>query len=136
MPVTMCRVNLVKGLGPAMQIAEGWTIELPDDVHDVLDQRTNPTWPTTWFVPRTTGSGPFRDVYTVMSKWREPWGHLRRPHRRDSSWLCVPCCASRSTCTTWPKTNSSRPSAWAAFGANEPMGADFRACQNYGPLYG
>jgi len=69
MPVTMCRINLVQGLGPAMQIAEGWTVELPDQVHATLDERTNPTWPTTWFVPRTTGSGPFRDVYTVMNNW-------------------------------------------------------------------
>ena len=62
MPVTMCRVNLFKGLGPALQIAEGWTVQLPKKVHDALDERTNPTWPTTWFVPNLTGKGPFRDV--------------------------------------------------------------------------
>ncbi len=80
MPVTMCRINLVKGLGPAMQIAEGWTVELPDEVHEVLDERTNPTWPTTWFVPRTTGSGPFRDVYTVMNNWGANHGAISYGH--------------------------------------------------------
>ena len=85
MPVTMCRINLVKGLGPAMQIAEGWTVELPDEVHDILDERTNPTWPTTWFVPRTTGEGPFRDVYTVMNNWGANHGVDQLwPHRYRS----------------------------------------------------
>ncbi|MBP7961353.1 MAG: L-fucose isomerase [Caldilineaceae bacterium] len=136
MPVTMCRVNLIKGLGPAMQIAEGWTIELPDDVHDVLDQRTNPTWPTTWFVPRTTGSGPFRDVYTVMNNWGANHGAISYGHiGGDLAALCallrIPVYMHNI-----PEEQIFRPSAWAAFGANEPMGADFRACQNYGPLYG
>jgi L-fucose isomerase-like protein len=80
MPVTMCRVNLVQGLGPALQIAEGWTVELPDPVHETLDERTNPTWPTTWFVPRTTGSGPFRDVYTVMNNWGANHGAIGYGH--------------------------------------------------------
>lgn len=136
MPVTMCRVNLIKGLGPAMQIAEGWTIELPDDVHDVLDQRTNPTWPTTWFVPRTTGSGPFRDVYTVMNNWGANHGAISYGHiGADLMALCallrIPVYMHNVA-----EEQVFRPSAWAAFGANEPMGADFRACQNYGPLYG
>ncbi len=136
MPVTMCRVNLVKGLGPAMQIAEGWTIELPDAVHDVLDQRTNPTWPTTWFVPRTTGSGPFRDVYTVMNNWGANHGAISYGHiGGDLAALCallrIPVYMHNI-----PEEQIFRPSAWAAFGANEPMGADFRACENYGPLYG
>jgi L-fucose isomerase len=136
MPVTMCRVNLIKGLGPAMQIAEGWTIELPDAVHDVLDQRTNPTWPTTWFVPRTTGSGPFRDVYTVMNNWGANHGAISYGHvGGDLAALCallrIPVYMHNI-----PEAQIFRPSAWAAFGANEPMGADFRACQNYGPLYG
>ncbi len=135
MPVTMCRVNLVKGLGPAMQIAEGWTIELPDDVHDVLDQRTNPTWPTTWYVPRTTGEGPFRDVYTVMNNWGANHGAISYGHiGADLMSLCamlrIPVYMHNV-----PEAQVFRPSAWAAFGANEPMGADFRACSNYGALY-
>ncbi len=135
MPVTMCRVNLVKGLGPAMQIAEGWTIELPDEVHEVLDERTNPTWPTTWFVPRTTGSGPFRDVYTVMNNWGANHGAISYGHvGADLMSLCamlrIPVYMHNVD-----EARLFRPSAWAAFGANEPMGADFRACANYGPLY-
>ena len=80
MPVTMCRVNLIDGLGPALQIAEGYTVDLPQKVHDVLDERTNPTWPTTWFVPNTTGNGPFRDVYTVMYNWGANHGAISYGH--------------------------------------------------------
>ncbi|MCB9159333.1 MAG: L-fucose isomerase [Caldilineaceae bacterium] len=136
MPVTMCRVNLVKGLGPAMQIAEGWTVELPDAVHETLDERTNPTWPTTWFVPRTTGSGPFRDVYTVMNNWGANHGAIGYGHiGADLISLCamlrIPVYMHNVA-----EEQVFRPSAWTAFGANEPMGADFRACANYGALYG
>lgn len=136
MPVTMCRVNLIKGLGPALQIAEGWTIELPDEVHDALDQRTNPTWPTTWFVPRTTGSGPFRDVYTVMNNWGAnhgaiSYGHIGADLMSLAAMLRIPVYMHNVD-----EARIFRPSAWTAFGANEPMGADFRACANYGPLYG
>jgi hypothetical protein len=80
MPVTMCRLNLVKGLGPALQIAEGWTVDLPEKVHDVLDQRTNPTWPTTWFAPILTGQGAFRDVYSVMNNWGANHGAIGYGH--------------------------------------------------------
>ena len=77
----MSRVNLVKGLGPVLQIAEGWTVELPDDVHKVLDERTNPTWPTTWFVPRLTDKDAFKDVYSVMANWGgQPWGNFLWTH--------------------------------------------------------
>ena len=136
MPVTMCRINLVKGLGPAMQIAEGWTVELPDAVHETLDERTNPTWPTTWFVPRTTGSGPFRDVYTVMNNWGANHGAIGYGHvGADLISLCamlrIPVYMHNVA-----EEQVFRPSAWTAFGANEPMGADFRACANYGALYG
>ena len=135
MPVTMCRVNLIKGLGPALQIAEGWTIELPDEVHDALDQRTNPTWPTTWFVPRTTGSGPFRDVYTVMNNWGAnhgaiSYGHIGADLMSLAAMLRIPVYMHNVG-----EERIFRPSAWTAFGANEPMGADFRACANYGPVY-
>nr|WP_268252029.1 L-fucose isomerase [Litorilinea aerophila] len=136
MPVTMCRLNLVQGLGPAMQIAEGWTVELPDEVHTILDERTNPTWPTTWFVPNITGSGPFRDVYTVMNNWGANHGAISYGHiGADLISLCamlrIPVYMHNV-----PEERIFRPSAWTAFGANEPMGADFRACANFGPLYG
>ena len=80
MPVTMCRVNLVKGLGPVLQIAEGYTVDLPADVHEKLNRRTSPTWPTTWFVPAVTGSGPFRDAYTVMANWGANHGAISYGH--------------------------------------------------------
>jgi L-fucose isomerase len=135
MPVTMCRINLVQGLGPAMQIAEGWTVELPDNVHEILNERTDPTWPTTWFVPRTTGSGPFRDVYTVMNNWGANHGAIGYGHfGADIVSLCamlrIPVYMHNL-----PEEQLFRPSAWTLFGANEPMGADFRACANFGPLY-
>ncbi len=136
MPMTMCRLNLVKGLGPALQIAEGWSVDLPDEVHEVLDERTNPTWPTTWFVPRTDGTGPFRDVYTVMSNWGAnhgaiSYGHIGADLISLASMLRIPVYMHNV-----PETEVFRPHAWAAFGALEPQGADFRACANFGPLYG
>lgn len=135
MPVTMIRVNLVQGLGPALQIAEGWTVDLPDEVHTLLDERTNPTWPTTWFVPRTTGSGPFRDVYTVMNNWGANhgaigYGHFGADVISLAAMLRIPVYMHNVD-----ETAIFRPSAWTLFGANEPMGADFRACANFGPLY-
>jgi len=136
MPVTMCRINLVKGLGPAMQIAEGWTVELPDEVHDILDERTNPTWPTTWFVPRTTGEGPFRDAYTVMNNWGANHGAISYGHIGTN--LMTLCAMLRIPVYMHNVAEETifRPSAWAEFGANELMGADFRACATYGPTYG
>jgi L-fucose isomerase len=136
MPVTMCRVNLVKGLGPAMQIAEGYSVELPREVHEVLDQRTNPTWPTTWFVPNLTGSGPFRDVYTVMYNWGAnhgaiSYGHIGADLISLAAMLRIPVYMHNVD-----ERRIFRPSAWTAFGAMEPQGADFRACANFGPLYG
>jgi len=136
MPVTMARINLIKGLGPALQIAEGWTVDLPDDVHAVLDERTNPTWPTTWFAPRTTGSGAFRDVYTVMANWGANhgaigYGHVGRDLVTLASMLRIPVYMHNL-----PEEQIFRPSTWAAFGASDLTGADFRACANFGPLYG
>ena len=136
MPLTMCRLNLVKGLGPALQIAEGYSVELPDAVHDVLDERTNPTWPTTWFAPNLTESGPFRDVYTVMANWGAnhgaiSYGHIGADLIPLASMLRIPVYMHNV-----PEDNIFRPHAWAAFGANEPQGADFRACATYGSLYG
>lgn len=133
MPVTMCRINLVKGLGPVMQIAEGWTVELPKEVHHTLDQRTNPTWPTTWFVPRVTGVGAFKDVYAVMANWGAnhgafSYGHYGAELITLCSMLRIP--VNMHNITTEPF----RPKDWVSFGM-DPEGADYRACKNYGPLY-
>ncbi|MCK4920636.1 MAG: L-fucose isomerase [Bacteroidales bacterium] len=135
MPVTMSRINLVKGIGPVMQIAEGWTIDLPDDVHEILDQRTSPTWPTTWFVPRITGADAFTDVYTVMANWGAnhgaiSYGHIGADLITLASILRIPV-----NMHNVPTDKIFRPAAWAAFG-EEKEGADYRACTNYGPLYG
>ncbi|HVT13984.1 MAG TPA: L-fucose isomerase [Fimbriimonadaceae bacterium] len=136
MPCTMARINLVKGLGPVLQIAEGETVSLPPDMHDVLDERTNPTWPTTWFVPRLTGSGPFRDVYTVMANWGAnhgaiSFGHIGADLITLASMLRIPVDMHNVA-----ETEVFRPAVWSRFGSLEPQGGDYRACQTYGPLYG
>jgi L-fucose isomerase len=136
MPVTMSRLNLVKGLGPVLQIAEGEIVELPEEVHAVLDERTNPTWPTTWFVPRVTGSGPFRDAYSVMYHWGAnhgafSYGHIGADLITLASMLRIPVYMHNVS-----EEHIFRPSAWTAFGAMDLQGADFRACANFGPLYG
>ncbi|MBI9063341.1 MAG: L-fucose isomerase [Marinilabiliaceae bacterium] len=135
MPVTMSRVNLVKGIGPVLQIAEGYTVELPDEVHSVLDERTNPTWPTTWFVPNITREGAFKDVYSVMANWGAnhgaiSYGHIGADLITLASMLRIPVCMHNVE-----KEKVFRPSAWASFGEDKE-GADYRACENYGPLYG
>jgi L-fucose isomerase len=134
MEVTMCRINLVKGIGPVMQIAEGWTIELPEEVHNTLDERTNPTWPTTWFVPRTTGSGPFRDVYSVMANWGANHGAFSYGHYGAD--LITLCSMLRIPVNMHNVDENEifRPSAWNMIGMDQE-GSDFRACQNFGPLY-
>jgi L-fucose isomerase len=136
MPVTICRLNLVKGLGPALQIAEGQTIELPDKVHAILDERTNPTWPTTWFAPRVTGNGAFRDVYTVMNNWGAnhcsmSYGHIGAELISLAAMLRIPVYMHNIS-----EEGIFRPNAWNAFGTADLEGADFRACANFGPLYG
>ncbi|MBB3188256.1 L-fucose isomerase [Microbacter margulisiae] len=134
MPVTMTRINLVKGLGPVLQLAEGWTVELPDDVHKILDERTDRTWPTTWFTPRLTGKGAFRDVYSVMNNWGAnhgafSYGHIGADLITLASMLRIPVCMHNVG-----EASIFRPSAWNAFGM-DAEGADFRACQTYGALY-
>jgi L-fucose isomerase len=136
MPATMIRLNLVDGLGPALQIAEGHTIDLPDDVHDALDQRTNPTWPTTWFAPVLTGEGAFTSAYEVMNHWGAnhcvmTCGHVGHLYITLASMLRIPVYMHNVG-----EERIFRPSAWRAFGTADLEGADFRACQNYGPLYG
>jgi L-fucose isomerase len=135
MPATMFRINLVDGLGPAMQIAEGTTIELPESVHDVLDERTNPTWPTTWFAPKVNGKGAFRDVYTVMANWGAnhcvmSYGHIGHELITLASMLRIPVYMHNVD-----ETRIFRPHSWAAFGTADLESADFRACTAYGPLY-
>jgi L-fucose isomerase len=136
MPFTMSRLNLVKGLGPVLQIAEGWTVDLPENVCETLSERTNPTWPTHWFVPRLTGGGPFRDVYSVMANWGAnhgalSFGHIGADLVALASILRIPVAMHNL-----PEESLFRPSAWGMFGAMDPQGADFRACANFGPIYG
>ena len=134
MPVTMSRVNLVKGIGPVLQIAEGWTVELPDDVHDILDERTSPTWPTTWFAPRLADNNAFKDVYSVMANWGAnhgaiSYGHIGADLITLASILRIPVNMHNIS-----DDQIFRPSAWSAFGTDKE-GADYRACATYGPLY-
>lgn len=134
MPVTMCRLNLVKGQGPVLQIAEGWTATFPDFVFDIINKRTDKTWPSTFFVPRLTGEGPFRDVYSVMNNWGAnhgaiSYGHIGADLISLASMLSIPVCMHNIA-----YSRLFRPSAWNAFGS-DAEGADYRACQNFGPLY-
>jgi L-fucose isomerase len=136
MPITMTRINIVKGLGPVLQLAEGWTVELPDEVHKTLDDRTNNTWPTTWFAPRITGKGAFTDVYEVMAKWGAnhgafSYGHIGADLITMASMLRIPVFMHNVE-----DGDVYRPSAWSSFGTEGLEGADFRACENYGPIYG
>jgi len=131
MPITSARLNIIKGLGPALQIAEGYAVDLPDNVHHTLDSRTNPTWPTTWFVPNTTGVGQFRDVYTVMNNWGAnhcafAYGHIGSDLISLASMLRIPVYMHNV-----PEEKLFRPSVWTEFGND-----DFRACANFGPVYG
>lgn len=136
MPVTMVRVNLVKGLGPVLQLAEGYTVELPEKVHKQLNDRTDPTWPTTWFAPSVTGNGAFRDAYSVMNNWGANHGSLCYGHVGAD--LITLCSILRMPVYMHNVSEERifRPGAWTTFGAQDPMGADFRACANYGPVYG
>ena len=136
MPVTMIRLNLVKGLGPVLQIAEGWTVKLPDDVSDKLMERTNPTWPCTWFAPRCDGKegSPFKTAYEVMNNWGANHGAISYGHiGADLITLCsilrIPVCMHNV-----PEDKIFRPAAWNAFGMDKE-GQDYRACATYGPMY-
>ncbi|MDA8408791.1 MAG: L-fucose isomerase [Treponema sp.] len=135
MPVTMSRVNLVAGLGPVLQIAEGVTATVPQHVHDILDKRTNETWPTTWFVPRVTGKGPFKDVYSVMAAWGAnhgaiSYGHIGADLIALAAMLRIPVSMHNVD-----ESAIFRPSYWSTMGM-DGEGADYRACQVLGPLYG
>jgi len=134
MPVTMCRINLYRG-SPALQIAEGWTIELPDAVHAALDDRTNPSWPTTWFVPRTGGTGVFRDVYSVMNAWGANHGAISHGHIGADLITLAAMLRIPVFMHNVDAPDVFRPSAWNGFGTADAEGADFRACATFGPLY-
>lgn len=134
-PVTMVRMNMVDGLGPVLQVAEGYTVLLPDKVHNTLLDRTDPTWPSTWFVPRLTGKGAFRDVYSVMANWGAnhgafTYGHIGADILTLASMLRIPVSMHNVE-----ETQIFRPHAWSAFGTQDPESADYRACAVYGALY-
>lgn len=136
MPATMMRVNIVKGLGPVLQIAEGWIVDIDKDIHDVLDKRTDPTWPTTWFAPRLDESkDAFKDVYSVMNNWGAnhgaiSYGHIGADMITLASMLRIPVCMHNVE-----DKKIFRPAAWNAFGMDKE-GQDYRACATYGPVYG
>ena len=136
MPVTMARINLVHGVGPVLQLAEGWTVELPAKVHETLDNRTDPTWPTQWFAPTLTGEGAFRDVYSVMANWGAnhcamSFGHIGEDLLSMAALLRIPVSMHNV-----PDEKIFRPSVWNSLGTSDPEGADYRACANFGPAYG
>lgn len=134
MPVTMARINIVKGLGPVLQLAEGWTVDIDPEIHKVIDKRTDPTWPTTWFVPQLCDKPAFKDVYSVMNNWGAnhgaiSFGHIGADLITLASMLRIPVCMHNVE-----PDQIFRPAAWNAFGMDKE-GADFRACATFGPLY-
>ena len=134
MPATMIRLNLIKGLGPVLQIVEGWTVKLPDEVTDKLWKRTDYTWPCTWFTPRVTGKGAFKSAYDVMNNWGAnhgaiSYGHIGADLITMCSMLRIPVCMHNVD-----EKDIYRPAAWNAFGMDKE-GQDYRACAAYGPLY-
>ncbi len=136
MPVTMLRVNVIDGVGPVMQIAEGYTANLSDDIHNPIDKRTDPSWPTTWFAPRLTGEGAFKDVYSVMANWGANhgvtvYGHVGADLITLASMLRIPV-----NMHNVPEDKIFRPHSWSAFGTDDKQSADYKACQTYGPIYG
>ena len=136
MPLTMVRVNIIDGVGPTIQIAEGYSCILPDEVHNTLDKRTDPTWPTTWFAPVLTGKGAFKDVYSVMANWGANHGvtvhgHVGADLVTLASMLRIPVSIHNV-----PEDKIYRPHSWAGFGKGEDStSTDYRACETYGPLY-
>ena len=137
MPLTMTRIALVKGQGPVLQIAEGWSVELDKAQNEKLMLRTNPEWPCTWFTPRLTGKGFFKDVYSVMNSWSAnhgaiAYGHVGADLITLAAMLRIPVAMHNV-----PEENVYRPHCWGLFGESEDStGADYRACRNFGPLYG
>lgn len=135
MPVTMLRFNIVEGIGPVLQLAEGYTADLPDEIHGIIDRRTDPTWPTTWFCPRLTGENAFSDVYSVMANWGANHGvtvydHVGADLITLASMLRIPVTMHNVSLDAL-----FRPHAWASFGTDDTQAADYAACRQYGPLY-
>ncbi len=136
MPMTMTRISMVKGLGPVLQIAEGWSTSLPAGVSDALMARTDPNWPCTWFVPRLTGNGAFSDVYSVMNNWSAnhgaiSFGHIGADLTTLAAMLRIPVAMSNV-----PADSVFRPHVWGLLGVDDQTGADYRACRLFGPIYG
>jgi len=134
MPVTMSRVNIVDGQGPVLQLAEGWTVDVDPEIFEIINKRTDKTWPTTWFAPRLTGKGAFKDVYSVMNNWGAnhgaiSYGHIGQDLITLASMLRIPVCMHNVD-----EDKIFRPAAWNTFGM-EKEGADYRACANFGPIY-
>jgi L-fucose isomerase len=134
MPVTMSRINWIKGLGPVLQLAEGFSVDIDPKIHRILDERTDMTWPTTWFVPRISGNGAFRDVYSVMANWGAnhgaiSYGHIGADLITLASMLRIPVCMHNV-----PDDRIFRPAVWSSFGMNKES-SDFMACKNFGPVY-
>lgn len=135
MPMTMSRINLVKGIGPVLQIAEGYSVELPENVHDTLDKRTDSTWPTTWFAPTLTGEGAFSSVYEVMNNWGANHGSISYGHIGGDLITLASILRIPVNMHNVPDERVFRPRAWGLFGTANSEGADYRACQNFGPIY-
>lgn len=135
MPVTMLRLNIVEGVGPVIQIAEGYTVTLDDDVHEKLDLRTDRTWPTTWFAPKLTGEGAFKDVYSVMANWGANHGVTVGGHVGAD--IVTMCSMLRIPVTMHNVEDDKvyRPHCWASFGTQDTQAADYEACKKYGPMY-
>lgn len=135
MPITMSRLNMIAGVGPVLQIAEGYTVELPEEQSKILEKRTNQTWPTTWFTPTCNGEGAFKDSYTVMANWGAnhgaiSYGHIGADLITLAAMLRIPV-----NMHNVPEENIFRPQVWSAFGTGELEAADYRACANFGPMY-
>ena len=135
MPVTMLRVNVVDGIGPVLQLAEGYTADLPDEIHNTIDKRTDASWPTTWFVPNLTGEGAFKDVYSVMANWGANhgvtvYGHVGADIITLASMLRIPVNMHNVS-----DDRIFRPHCWSSFGTEDKQSADYRACATYGPMY-
>ncbi|MEG2670163.1 MAG: L-fucose isomerase, partial [Oscillospiraceae bacterium] len=136
MPLTMVRLNIIDGVGPTIQIAEGYSVVLPEEMHKTLDNRTDPTWPTTWFAPNLTGAGAFKDVYSVMANWGANHGvtvhgHIGADIITMASMLRIPVSIHNV-----PSENIYRPQSWTGFGMGEDeTSTDYRACAEYGALY-
>ena len=134
MPVTMSRLNIIKGIGPVFQIAEGWTVDVESEIFEVLNKRTDPTWPTTWFVPRLCDRPAFKDVYSVMNNWGAnhgaiSYGHIGADLITLASMLRIPVCMHNVA-----EDKIFRPASWSSFGMDKE-GSDYRACVVYGPIY-